>query len=57
MTRQKWMCEACGKSGTVRLKQGEDAWAVVLKIKDDHEVTSPECEQPIALIRVEVLLN
>ena len=52
MPKQEWLCETCGQSGIVDLEEREDVWSVVIKIRDDHERVSSECDTGLTKVRV-----
>lgn len=48
----RWLCEACNKTNVVEIEDGAGVYTAVYKIEDDHKQASPDCEQPIARIRI-----
>ena len=49
---QEFFCEQCGLKSTVNTTTHEDAWSVAMKIDNAHHKLSPNCENPVARIRV-----
>ena len=52
MPKQKWLCETCGQSGMVEIEEKEAMFSVVIKICDDHQRLSPECDTGLEKVRV-----
>ncbi len=49
---QRWSCEKCKATGSVKHEQRADVMSVVYLIEDDHKRVSPECNQPVRGIRL-----
>lgn len=49
---QRWACEKCKATGSVKHEQHADVISVVYLIEDDHKRVSPECDQPVRGIRL-----
>ncbi|MGA2426716.1 MAG: hypothetical protein ABSG07_22170 [Terriglobales bacterium] len=56
MTKQEWVCEGCGLSGSTEYKSSDGAFAVVHAIRDHHERLAsqyaPTCHFDIDQTRV-----
>ncbi len=49
---QYWICDVCGKGGSVEFEEGEDVFVVVFRIEDDHKAISPDCRKGVDAIRL-----
>ena len=49
---QSWYCEKCDRHGDIMYAPAQDVRSVIYDIEDSHRKVSPQCDQPVARIRV-----
>jgi hypothetical protein len=52
MEEQGYYCEKCCLKSSVQYDKHEDVLFVMRKIKDDHELKSPNCDASVLELRI-----
>ena len=49
---EKYFCEKCGLESSIQYKDTDDVMSVVYGIDNDHRNKSPNCDNPVSMLRI-----